>query len=129
MAWETNGVVISRLSSGDMSGYQYAPVAFSTTNSADGVIVATSAGVAHGIWMDNSTAQTHGRVVVTGVTKALCGATSAMDGAIAVGTRLTVCGKGSLVGKMAGDSIEGTMKLADHNASVLRDVKFTAKKK
>jgi hypothetical protein len=36
---------------------------------------------------------------------------------------------GSLVGKMAGDSIEGTMKLADSNASVLRDVKFTAKKK
>jgi hypothetical protein len=36
---------------------------------------------------------------------------------------------GSLVGKMAGDSIEGTMKLADSNASVLRDVKFTATKK
>ena len=36
---------------------------------------------------------------------------------------------GSLVGKISGDTIEGTMKLADHNASVLRDVKFTAKKK
>lgn len=36
---------------------------------------------------------------------------------------------GSLVGKMTGDAIEGTMTLADHNASVLRDVKFTAKKK
>jgi hypothetical protein len=36
---------------------------------------------------------------------------------------------GSLVGKMSGDSIEGTMTLADSNASVLRDVKFSAKKK
>jgi hypothetical protein len=36
---------------------------------------------------------------------------------------------GSLVGKIAGDTIEGTMKLADSNASVLRDVKFTVTKK
>jgi hypothetical protein len=36
---------------------------------------------------------------------------------------------GSLTGKMSGDAIEGTMKLADNNASILRDVKFTATKR
>jgi hypothetical protein len=55
------------------------------------------------------------------------------DGNVAGTVRVKSAGEdglhGSLVGKMAGDSIEGTMKLADHNASVLRDVKFTAKKK
>jgi hypothetical protein len=63
---------------------------------------------------------------------------SIVDGTVADGNvsgtvRVKTAGKdglhGSLVGKMAGDAIEGTMKLADHNASVLRDVKFTAKKK
>jgi hypothetical protein len=63
---------------------------------------------------------------------------SLVDGTVADGNvsgtvRVKTAGEdglhGSLVGKMAGDSIEGTMKLADHNASVLRDVKFTAKKK
>lgn len=55
------------------------------------------------------------------------------DGNVAGTVRVKTAGDdglhGSLVGKMAGDSIEGTMKLADSNASVLRDVKFTAKKK
>lgn len=63
---------------------------------------------------------------------------SVVDGTVADGTvsgtvRVKKAGEdglhGSLVGKMAGDTIEGTMKLADHNASVLRDVKFSAKKK
>lgn len=36
---------------------------------------------------------------------------------------------GSLLGKVGGDGIEGTMTLADSNASVLRDVKFSASKK
>lgn len=36
---------------------------------------------------------------------------------------------GSLVGKLGGDTIEGTMTLSDHNASVLREAKFSAKKK
>ena len=55
------------------------------------------------------------------------------DGKVAGTVRVKGAGEdglhGSLVGKMAGDSIAGTMTLADHNASVLRDVKFTAKKK
>ena len=55
------------------------------------------------------------------------------DGNVAGTVRVKSAGEdglhGSLVGKMAGDSIEGTMKLADSNASVLRDVKFSAKKK
>lgn len=63
---------------------------------------------------------------------------SVLDGTIADGNvagtvRVKTAGDdglhGSLVGKMSGDSIEGTMKLADSNASVLRDVKFSAKKK
>lgn len=36
---------------------------------------------------------------------------------------------GSMLGKMTADGIEGTMKLADATAAVLRDVKFTATKK
>jgi hypothetical protein len=55
------------------------------------------------------------------------------DGSVAGTVRVKSAGEdglhGSLVGKMTGDAIEGTMTLADHNASVLRDVKFTAKKK
>jgi hypothetical protein len=63
---------------------------------------------------------------------------SLVDGTVADGNvsgtvRVKTAGEdglhGSLVGKMAGDAIEGTMKLADSNASVLRDVKFSAKKK
>lgn len=36
---------------------------------------------------------------------------------------------GTLVAKVSGDSIEGTMKLANANASVLREAKLTAKRK
>ena len=36
---------------------------------------------------------------------------------------------GTILGKVAGGSVEGTMKLADANALVLREAKFTAKKK
>ena len=55
------------------------------------------------------------------------------DGNVAGTVRVKTAGEdglhGSLVGKTSGDAIDGTMKLADSNASVLRDVKFSAKKK
>ncbi len=36
---------------------------------------------------------------------------------------------GTFVGKVTGDSVEGTMKLANENALLLREAKFSAKKK
>lgn len=71
MAYEINGQFITLKSSGDMSSGQYHLVNATTTNSADGCILGPSSQGGHviGVWQDNSTAATHGKVQVSGVAK------------------------------------------------------------
>lgn len=94
MAYEINGEFITRKSSGDMSSGQYHLVNASTTNSADGVILGPSSAGGHviGVWQDNSTAATHGKVQVSGVAKVqLSTSTNAVtEGAILCGSTISI---------------------------------------
>lgn len=71
MATTIPGLTLTAKSSGDMSSAQFHLVNFSTTNSADGVILGPSSAGGHvaGVWLGNSTAAEHGEVQVSGVSK------------------------------------------------------------
>jgi len=88
MAYEQEGFSLSAKSSGDMSTNQYKLVDLSTANHADGVILgpSTAGGNVLGIWQGNSTASEYGKVMITGVSKAVV---STGSGPIVRGSPLT----------------------------------------
>lgn len=98
MAYEIPGLSFTLRSSGDMSSNQYRAVQASTTNTEDGATrVATRGGAAIGVWQDNSTEQTHGRIMGTGITKLAAGDSSAMETAITLGLNVVASSVGQAV--------------------------------
>ena len=98
MSYSMPGLLLSLLSSGDMSSNQYKAVQASTTNAADGCIVtATRGGKVTGVYQDNSTQAEAGQVMVSGVSKLLMGDSSAMVNAIAVGDNVVASSVGHAV--------------------------------
>jgi hypothetical protein len=98
MAYEVPGIDISLLSSGDMSSNQYRAVDASTTNANEGATkLAVRGGDITGVWQDNSTATTHGRVRTSGVTKMAAGDSSAMETAITQGLKVVASSVGQAV--------------------------------
>lgn len=98
MAYEMRGLDLSLVSSGDMSDNQYLAVNASTTNVDDGcALVATRGGALTGIFLDNSTAATHGAVRVSGVSKVCAGDSSAMETAITLGSKVVASSQGQAV--------------------------------
>lgn len=95
MALEIPGLKITRESSGDMSAHQYRAVAFSSAGGA--AIVAARGGLAHGVWLGNSTARTYGDVQVTGVAKLQAGDSSGMEAAITEGRVVVASSRGMAV--------------------------------
>ena len=86
MAYENFGIDINARSSGDTSANQYHLMVLSTTYTADGCVLATTAvDMGTGIWQNNSTQAENGKLRVVGVTKAVVTVASA---AVAPGTRL-----------------------------------------
>lgn len=104
MSFEYTGVLdITRKSSGDTSSYQYRLFALSTTNTADGAILATARGQkVDGVWQNNSTAAEFGKLRVIGVSKVAAGDSSDMETAIAPGTLLKASSIGQAVPSTAG---------------------------
>lgn len=86
MAYEIPGLTLTLLSSGDMSGNQYKCVRASSANADGGAtLVAERGGLLTGVWQDNSTAATYGKVMFTGVSKVLAGGGDAItQGAVLV---------------------------------------------
>lgn len=98
MAFEVPGLELTLRSSGDMSGNQYKLVNASTTNVADGAAkTATRGGGVIGVWQDNSTEQTHGKVQASGVSKVAAGDSSGMETAITLGSRVVASSQGQAV--------------------------------
>lgn len=98
MSFSIPGVVISLVSSGDMSTHQYKAVQASTTNVDQGaVLVAVRGAAVTGVYQHNSTAREAGSVMVTGVTKMIAGDSSAMDNAITNGRRVVASSVGAAV--------------------------------
>src|SRR6185369_6193525 len=82
----------------DMSGNQYKAVAASSVNNDGGcVVVATRGGKVTGVFLDNSSAQTNGRVARGGVVKLQAGDSSGMDIAITQGLVVVASSKGQAV--------------------------------
>lgn len=85
-------------SSGDMSSNQYKAVRASTTNADGGcTVVAARGGLATGVYLDDSTAATFGRVARSGIVKMLAGDSSAMDTAITQGLPVVASSQGQAV--------------------------------
>src|SRR3990167_4608544 len=98
MAYQVPGVIVSLLSSGDMSTHQYKAVQASTTNAVDGCIVtATRGGKVTGVYQNNSTSQEAGAVQLTGVSKVVAGDSSAMANAITAGLGVVASSVGAAV--------------------------------
>lgn len=98
MAHEHGILDWSLKSSGDMSSNQYRAVQFSTTNAEDGAVLVAARGArVDGVWQDNSTETTFGKVRLLGVSKVAAGDSSAMENAISLGTSLIASSNGHAV--------------------------------
>lgn len=105
MAYEMGGRYLTLKSSGDMSSAQYHLVTASTTNSADGCIIGPSSagGKVIGVWQDNSSAATHGKVQFDGISKVQLSTGTA---AVSVGSWLTGSTAGGLGRAMVSTSTD-----------------------
>lgn len=104
MSFEKPLFDLSLKSSGDMSSNQYRIVKASTTNAVDSATrVATRGGALTGVWQDNSTATTFGKVLVGGVSKVAAGDSSAMENAINAGDYVVASSVGQAVPSTASD--------------------------
>lgn len=98
MSYSMPGLLLTLLSSGDMSSNQYKAVQASTTNAVDGAVVtATRGGKVTGVYQNNSTQAEAGAVMASGVSKVLMGDSSAMANAIAVGDKVVASSVGQAV--------------------------------
>jgi len=105
MAYEIPLLIDSKRSTGDMSSYQYRAVALSTAAGYDdGVALVAARGAAvHGVWLDNSTASDHGRLMLEGVAKLAAGDSSGTETAISPGDIVVASSVGQAVASTAAD--------------------------